>query len=135
MLAPVERLFVYLQLLAFCRWAWRRRRILKKVGDSATGRPTVGGIYSVMPGSTSFAVVQVLEADESIVHVRVLQRRFGWRPPGAASLSQSWGISHLALSVAEFTRWQPLLLCTEAIPTKSLEAYQMWQESRGGVWR
>jgi hypothetical protein len=128
-------LFANLQLLASWGWAWRRRRILKKARDPTTGRPTVGGIYSVIPGSTSFAVVQVVEVEESIVHVRVLQRRFGWRPPGAASLSRSWGISHLALSMAEFARWQPLLLCTKAIPIKSLEAYRMWQESRGGVWR
>ncbi len=131
----VEILLEYHRLLAFCHWARRRRRVRKRGPETSVKHASVGSVYSVIPESTSFAVVQVLAVDGPIVHVRVLTRRFGLRPPGTASYSHSWGISHLALSEAEFARWEPLLLTTAPVPATSLEAYRMWQESRGSVWR
>jgi hypothetical protein len=103
-----------------------------------------GDVCSVRSGSQGkYAIAKVLVRDPAIVHVRVYKEWFPSRPQrietAALSLGSihdpdGFGMGHLPLSEGAFGLWEPIVIHREPVTEDELDGYQIWKESRGGVW-
>src|SRR5438034_3146824 len=104
-----------------------------------------GDVCSVRSGDgTTYSIAKVLARDPGIIHVRVYKEKFKWRPDRADTThlslgtihdSDGVGVGHLPLSEGEFGLWEPIIIRREEVSVEELDGYDIWKESRGGVWQ
>ena len=121
--------------------------------------PRVGGLYSVTIDGRGYAMVKVLVATRQVVHLRVYSNRYAERPstidpaelflapmrdmsdmglnathPEQRADPGPFGIGHLPIRPTSFAAWQPRLVVMTKVAADELEGYEIWQESRGGIF-
>lgn len=104
---------------------------------------SVGGIYSIDNGDSSFRIVKVLAFGPGVVHVRVYKNKFEARPEsvdldsltlGTIHDADGFGMGHLPISAESFVNWQPVFISQSDVTEDELEGYTMWKEAGGGVF-
>ena len=74
----------------------------------------------------------------------VYKEKFKWRPDRADTThlslgtihdSDGFGVGHLPLLEGEFGLWEPVIIRREEVSVEELDGYDIWKESRGGVWQ
>lgn len=119
---------------------WRRLLASGRFGSRSDY--SAGEIYSV-EDKKGFRVVKVLAADARAVHVRLYKNIYPLRPLqidestltlGTINDREGFGVGHLPLSRKEFQSWRPVLVMKSSIAEEELEGYEIWKQSRGGLW-
>ncbi len=115
---------------------------LFRSSENARSELFEGAYYSLVDGD-EFSIAKALKVEPEIVHVRIYKERFPQRPcsidPGQLTLGtvfdkDGFGMGHLPLGLDGVRRRDPRFITHSGVTADELEGYELWKESRGGVW-
>ena len=107
-----------------------------------TANPIEGALY-LTTAKRPYGILKVLKVEDEIVHIALYKNKYEEIPTkvdpsslvfGTINDTDGFGIAHLPLSHASFLSWGPQFLQHCLVLPEELDGYQIWKESKGGVW-